>query len=172
MIINNLSQEELNILIDCGVRSSIINGIDWKDLTEFSFKFVKYDVVKCLNNDDTTKLIELGQKELGINKKIDVSDKEIISFILWLKDEIERIAELERTYLSSPPKAEMQQAGIDKFEVFSVENVVYSLVDKYRWKPDEVRQMKYNEVFSLQLYNKISNEYAEKFHEIKSKQNK
>lgn len=159
-ILSSLSQEETNLLIKAGKRSSIVCGYDFKSLIYFSFRFVKETIPDLLAQGKIIEIIELGLKEKNV-PLTELSAKELVSFVLWVKDELEEIAKMEQDNLSKPPKPEMIACGIDRFDIFGTLNVIYSLCEKFGWTMDYVWNLKYEDVFNLQLYGKVGAEFNE-----------
>lgn len=159
-VISSFTQEEVNVLLKAGKRCSVICGYDWKSLIHFSYRLVKAEIPELLKQGKILEIISLGCEEKGVNFA-KPTDKEIVSFMLWVKDELEKIAKLEMENLSRPPKPEMVACGIDRFDKFGSLNVVYSLCEKYGWPLEYVWKMNYEDVFSLQLFGKDMNEFNE-----------
>lgn len=166
-ILSSLSLEETNLLIKAGKRSSIVCGHDWKSLIYFSYRFVT-EIPELLREGKIIEIIELGLKEKSVPFK-PLKANELVSFVLWIKDELEEIARMESENLSKPPKPEMIAAGIDRFDKYGILNVIYSLCDKYGWTMEYVWNLKYEEVFNLQMYTKESNEFNESLSKIYTK---
>lgn len=167
-ILSSLTPEETNLLIKAGERSSVICGHDWNSLIYFPYRFVKVTIPELLAEGKILEIIKSGIKDESPILE-NIKPNELISFILWIKDELEEIAKMESENLSKPPKSEMIAAGIDRFDKYGTLNVIYSIAEKYGWTMDYVWNLTYEEVFNLQLYTKESNEFNEALNEIYKK---
>lgn len=170
-ILSSLSLEETNVLIKAGVRSSIVCGYDWKSLIYFSYRFVKTEIPELLKEGKIIEIIELGLQEKFVPFK-PLKPNELVSFVLWIKDELEEIAKMELDNLSKPPKPEMIASGIDRFDKFGVLNVIYSLCEKYGWTMEYVWNLKYEDVFNLQMYSKDVSGFDEDYNKMMTKKAK
>lgn len=167
-ILSSLSQEETNLLIKAGVRSSIVCGYDWGSLIYFSYRLVKDKIPTLLNEGKIVDIISLGLEEKNV-PFTGLKPNELVSFVLWIREELEEIAKMESDNLSKPPKPEMVAAGIDRFDKYGTLNVIYSLCEKYGWTMDYVWNLTYEEVFNLQMYSKESGEFNEALNNIYKK---
>lgn len=169
-ILSSLSLEETNLLIKAGKRSSIVCGHDWKSLIYFSYRFVT-EIPELLRGGKIIEIIELGLKEKSVPFK-PLKANELVSFVLWIKDELEEIARMESENLSKPPKPEMIAAGIDRFDKYGILNVIYSLCEKYGWTMEYVWNLKYEDVFNLQMYSKDVSGFDEDYNKMMTKKAK
>lgn len=148
-----LTETQFKLILNSGVRSSKIFNIEFESLILLSYGFVKIELVELLKSGDFSKIIQLALKEKGkevtIEEVDNYSHNDLLSFILWLKDELDSIARLEREYLSSPPDADMINAGVKELDELGEFNVIDGLVIQWQgaYTHDEVSKMPYHFIF-------------------------
>jgi hypothetical protein len=157
-----ITEAQAQVLIKAGKRTSVVCGADWKSLINFSYKFVKVDIPKLFEAADIQAILDLGFAELNVEPKNKPTEAELMSFQLWIRDELESISNLEAEFLSSPPKPEYIAAGINIFDKYGILNVVISISKNYSVPFAKIWKMKYSEVFDLQMYAKDEAEFNER----------
>ena len=163
-----------------------IFGIKSKGLDDWTFDEVAY-LKRYADSDD----IEKMQKEFGIcfpkiykyrffnrfttkripilTNKIRLSDVYLFQFAAWQKfiaNELEKVVNLE-SKLVPEPDAIAIMSGIDNFEVFGDMNTIIPIAEQFGFKPNDVADWKYMEVFTLALYNKTKGEFNKRYAENK-----
>lgn len=159
--------EITELLLKYGQRKNSIDGIECKPLKEFSFKTVKQTIPNLLKEGNfkaiAKKLLKKEVKE----------DNNLINFVLWVKDELKGIEEMEKA-LSTTPEIELVQAGIDKLNQFGIVGTLQSLSDNILdWK--KIMKLPYIDVYYKLLINKVTSDIQKNYHKImmeKSKQKK
>lgn len=170
---NEINYEEIyqNLIFEYGVRSSVICGYDFEDLTLFSFRYVKETIPNLMEQNNVLEIVKEGLKEKG-KKFTEATDEELGAFYLWIVDEIKRIAELERDTLYRPTKPEHIAAGIENLNIFEGFNVVDALMEKYGWKEGYVWGKRYDKIYRIQLRGRMIADFNEKLAEIEKKKSK
>lgn len=170
---NEINYDEIyqNLIFEYGVRSSVICNYDFEDLTLFSFRYVKETIPNLIEQNNILEIVKKGLEEKG-KEFTEATDEELGAFYLWIIDELKRIAELEREMLSKPPKPDYVSAGLDSFNIFGAFNVVAGLMEKHGWKEEYIWNKRYDEVFRLQLYGRVSADFNERLIEIEKKKSK
>lgn len=175
MLINErlslITKEEFDFLVKNGKRSSKLINFEFDSLIYSGWGLVKERLPELFASGEFDKLfIELledrGYNFFAITVR-NISTKEAIKFILWIRDELEAIANLEKTYLVSSPSAKLFQAGINRLDQFGLMNTIDNLANGDVLKYDEVRKLRYNVVFDKQYRDIILKEIQEKLSKIK-----
>jgi len=92
--------------------------------------------------------------------------EKLLSFILWVKDELEAIYRLENQYLSSPPDVDLVKAGVSELEQFSKLNLIDNLAggDILKWK--KVEKLPYYMVFDKLHKNAVETKIQRNYNKI------
>lgn len=169
--LSRISKDEFDFLVKNGKRSSKLFNFEFESLIYSGWGFIKEQLPQLFEKGEFDKLLFEMLKDRGVNVfMIDVqkiSTNEALKFILWIRDELEAIANLEKTYLVSSPSAKMFQAGINRLDQFGLMNTIDNLANGDILKYDEVRKLRYNVVFDKQYRDIILKEIQEKLSKIK-----
>lgn len=169
LAISHLTEPEFRVLISSGARSSEIYGMDFEALMKSSYRFVKQTMPELLGNGDFDGVILAAIRDRGVgifDCDIDtIPIKESMAFVLWLKDEAEKLAELEREHLKSEPNAELFAAGIQELDIFGEYNVIDTLTGGDMTKEDYYWSLPYERIFQKQLKNLIEGRINKKIND-------
>jgi hypothetical protein len=153
--LNSISQDDFNFLIKNGKRSDKICNFDFESLIHCSWGLLKEQLPDLFSKGCFDILFYLLLKDRGVNLFLNdvnnISVNDALKFILWIRDELETIKQLEQNYLVSSPNAKMVQAGIHKLDQFGLMNTLDNLAGGDILKYDEVRKLKYSVVFDKQF---------------------
>lgn len=165
-VLNSISNEDFNFLVKNGKRTSILLNFDFESLIYSSWGMIKETIPELCLKGEFDKLFYLMLKERGVNVFVNdlhqIPFKKAVAFILWIKDEMNTIQELEKTYLVSSPSAKMFSAGINKLDQFGILNTIDNLAGGDIFKYDEVKKLRYSLVFDKQYREIIKSEITEK----------
>lgn len=175
MLINErlalITKEDFDFLVKNGKRSSKLLNFEFESLIYSGWGLIKEQLPELFAKGEFDKLFIELLKDRGFNvfglTVRNIGTNEAIKFILWIRDELEAIANLEKTYLVSSPSAKMFQAGINRLDQFGLMNTIDNLANGDILKYDEVRKLRYNVVFDKQYRDIILKEIQEKLSKIK-----
>jgi hypothetical protein len=166
-----ISNEDFDFLSKNGKRTSVFMNYDFESLILSEWGLLKFDLPDLFASGNFEELLFLLLKDRSVNVFIlDIQNEPInkaIEFILWIKDELETIKELETTYLSSQPSAKMFQAGINKLDQFGIMNTVDNLAGGDILKYELIKKQKYNVIFDKQYREVLMNDIQNKLAKIK-----
>lgn len=175
MLINErlslITKEEFDFLVKNGKRSSKLLNFEFDSLIYSGWGLIKEQLPDLFAKGEFDRLFidllrDRGVNVFGVTVR-NISTNEAIKFILWIRDELEAIANLEKTYLVSSPSAKLFQAGINRLDQFGVKNTLYNIGGKNLKKHKLIRKTPYNEVFDLQYYLLVNSEIQKKLSKIK-----
>lgn len=176
LAISQLTETEFKTVISGGRRSSEIYGIDFESIIKSSYKFVKKELPDYLAKGDFDGLILAAIRDRGIgifDADIDfIPINELMAFMLWLKDEAEKLIIFEREKLHSNPDPELFAAGINELAIFGDYNVIDALAGGDITKHNQIWSMSYEEIFEKQLKNIIDGRVSKKINENRQKKQK
>lgn len=176
MNLSHLTQEEVDFIFKNGKRSSILFNFDFQSLIHSSFGYVKEVIPNAFTTGDIETMIFKGLKERGENVFLSdirhLKEAELMSFICWVKDELEAIIRLEEQHLSSEPDFDLLAAGIEQLNQFGYLNVVDSLAGGDILKWDAIKALPYSVVFDKQLKGIIEKGVEKRLIAIRESNNK
>lgn len=175
MLINErlslITKEDFDFLVKNGKRSSKLFNFEFDSLIYSGWGLVKERLPELFTKGEFDRLFFEMLRDRGYNVFMSAVQKmetnEALKFILWIRDELEAIANLEKTYLVSSPSAKLFQAGINRLDQFGLLNTIDNLANGDILKYDEVRKLRYNVVFDKQYRDIILKEIQEKLSKIK-----
>ena len=92
--------------------------------------------------------------KLGISPIIKINVA--IEIILYLYDELKKIAKMESDFLSSTPEADMVNAGIETLNELGEYNLIDMLVKEWGvYTHDQIESMPYHKIFDKQRKMKL-----------------
>lgn len=168
--VNQLTVSDFKFLFNHGKRKKIIFDFDFESLIYCSYWFVKHTAPSLINENKFTELIITIGKERGLKwTKSDIdkyNHKELLQFVFWIADEIGSIAKLEKAYLSSPPDADMVNAGVKELDELGELNVIDILAQGNILKWDKVKKLQYAMVFDKLRKGVIERRVQKRYNEI------
>jgi hypothetical protein len=166
-----ITNDDFDFLSKNGKRTSVFMQHDFESLIFSEWGLLKFDLPDLFSSGNFEELLFLLLKDRNkdfFKNSIENYDlSKAIEFILWIKDELETIKELEKTYLSSDPSAKMFQAGINKLDQFGIMNTVDNLAGGDILKYELIKKQKYNVIFDKQYREVITNEIQTKLAKLK-----
>jgi len=164
-ILSRLNQEEFSLLVKTAKRNDYLFGKSIKKLIYYPYKLVKIELPDLFYNSEFNKIIKrffkVSQEEITREPP-----EKLLSFILWIKDELEAIYRLENQYLSSPPDADLVKAGVSELDQFGELNVIDHLAggDILKWK--KVKKLPYYTVFDKLHKSKVEAQIHKNYQKI------
>lgn len=137
-------------------------GIDYSDLTMHEYSKVIKAFKRLGENDIAGMVLEIiGKDKITEAYLMKLESVKVLGFIRHLLNEIERISELEKTYINSDIDGKLLSAGIEKLDVFEEINVYasinpnpkeweslsklpYHLIFTYLWRENTVNKIQDN----------------------------
>lgn len=145
-------------------------GVEFENVNNLSYGFVKVEIQNQIKSLNFVTLVRLALEEMKVIKTDEEIEKcdhnEILSFVLFLNDELERIAEIEVNELSTDPEPEMIQAGVHELNQFGELNTIDALAEGNILNYDLVLKQPYILVFSKLKKTKIENQIGKRLQEI------
>lgn len=170
-VFENISKNEFEFIVKFGKRSNSLFGVELPSIIYFPYRFTKIDLPELMQEGNIEEIINIICKEKEIEIK-EITQRETISFVLWLKDEIEAIHQLESRYLQSQPDPDMIAAGVNDLNEFGELNVIDSLAGGDILKWDEVGRIPYYKVFDKLRKNIIDRRINTNYQKILATKNK
>ena len=168
-----LTETDLNLILKNGKRSSELLGYDFQSLIYCRFDFLRETIPELLKIGNFEKLIisifadrEIVIFESDLNR---ISANEVLYFINWIRDEFEMIAQLEQDNLVSEPDMDLISAGMNEMNQFGDLNIIDSIAGGDILKWNDIKKLRYNDIFDKQLKMLMENKIQKRLMKIKSK---
>lgn len=167
----NITPSQFEILLKTGKRNNVLFGYEVPMLIKLPYWMVKVEIVTYLKENNINELLHLFVEHLKIKPK-EIDYKEIISFVLWIKDEVEKIYKLEEAYLSSPTDNDMLAAGVKELDELGELNVIDSLAQGNILKWEKIKQLPYEMVFEKLRKSTLESKINKAYHKVISQKSK
>ena len=159
---------DLQFILQYAKVNNIINKMQCRNLIEYSFDIVKLQIPELL---EQSKYLEIA--ELLFDKKFRIIKiQELISFILWVRDEILHINKIEKAKLHNNTEPELIQAGIKQLDVFGNINIIDSLANGDVLKWDLILQLPYYRVLDKLAKSNVENQIQKNYQKIMEQKSK
>lgn len=154
--LNGLTEEKFELIMKYGKASNQLGKYVSKDFVELPYGIVRKDLPTLQKKDllyDSIMLILSCQYD-KVNLR-GVSANDMMSFLLWIKRQQERIYKIEEHYLSSDPEPEMISAGVHKLNELGVLSTIHNLAGKDPLKHAAIEALPYYKIYEILKLEKI-----------------
>lgn len=159
-------QEYYNLLSHLNPKA--ITGFkEIKSITELTFGEV-VTIRMQMQEPSLSNLINLFHVIFGIDQEqfYKIDSVSFFHSLNWIREEINKINNLENTSLKSDIDSKLKEAGIEQMAIFKELNTLISIGEKFGVTPQEVENWNYNLVFTLMLHQKKSFDISKKYNEL------
>lgn len=178
-------QDDYDFIKKFAKRRNGLCGIELDDITELPYQTLKHKIPDSFKEGRFERAMYLILKHYAKNvtfgkvsffrhirnrilmirvKKARNTHK--LCFLLWIKEQYEKIGKMEEQYLFSPPDSKLLQAGIKELDVLEDYNLIDTLAHGDILKWNKIRKMPYSEIFNKQLKNTIEGRINKRLVEI------
>lgn len=169
----NISEEDFKRMMKFGKPSNQIGGFTSKPFIELPFGLIKKDLPALQKKGDIIAVVNLVMKFQYANFDAEnQTGNEIMSFLLWIKEQQEFINHIEQTNLHREPKAEMLAAGIHRLDEFGVYATIDNLAGGDLLKHSDIERMPYYKIYEKLKLNKVQQDIEEAYQKIIEKKRK
>lgn len=165
MMNHNIS--ELNLIVKFGKSSNSISDYQSKPFIELPYAMVKKELPALQNKEMITETVELIMKHQFPEFNIEnVSGNEIMSFLLWIKEQQEFIRMIEEQNLQTEPEPEMMAAGINRLNEFGIAPLMEKIAKDWNYTPEQIEQMPYFKIYEKIKLDKVQSEINKNYQKI------
>lgn len=169
----NISESDFKRMLKFGNPSNKIGIFESTPFIELPFGLIKKDLPALQKKGDIIAVVNLVMQFQYTNFDAEnESGNDIISFLLWIRDQQEFINHIEQTNLHREPKAEMLAAGIHRLDEFGVYATIDNLAGGDLLKHSEIESMPYFKIYEKLKLNKVQQEIEESYQKIIEKKRK
>lgn len=175
LILNSISESNWNYLIKYGERGNILLGNEFEGILWLPYWFIKNDAPSLLNQGNITIFLEECLKYKGVDlEKVDFSTSyvECVSFLMWFRDNLYKINQMEKKYLGGEASPELIASGSQELDELGAIVIINELAQGDITKFKEIKSMPYEMVFDKLRLNNVSSRIKKNYNEIMSKKNK
>ena len=176
-----MTKEDWEFVVKNCKRSNVLDGVERNSIIYLSYNFVKIELPSLLTSGDINAIVQAYRAETLIKKwyhkvfkpRYRNKVQENLYFALWLKDELEKVYNLEKEYLSSTPDNDLLEAGVKDLDELGELNLIDSLAGGDILKWEAVKKLPYHMIFDKQRKTVLEGRVQKKLGEIlrrKSKQ--
>jgi len=165
--LSTLTPEEIKLVFDNSKEKSSIFEVSFKSLIYYEWWYVKTTIPNLIKEGQLTQLVStLLKKEGSELDALGAEVHDIIGVIVWVLAELTRIQELEATYLTPEPNADLQNAGVEELQQFGEVNALDSLAGGDITKWEDIKKIPYHDVFDKMRKSLIESKVEKRYKEI------
>lgn len=166
-----LSMEDLELIKKYGKAKNSLGGYVSKPFIELPYGIVRKNLPtlqkKEMHMDYILLILEAQYPKVNL---AGVTANEIMAFMLWIKEQQEKIYKIEETYLSSEPDPIAIVAGIHRLNEFGALSTIHQLAGSDPLKHAAIEALPYYKIYEILKLEKINKEISKAFAEHSNKQ--
>ena len=163
----NLTKEQFDMILKFGKPCNRIGNYESKPFIELPFGIVKKELPLYQKQDKIFETIDLilGCQYEKLNFRR-ATGNELMSFLLWIRDQQDFLDHIESTNLSSNPDPKMAAAGIAQLDVMGILPIIDALAGGDILKYEAIEKLPYYKVYEKLKLNKINRDIDKRYQEI------
>lgn len=165
-----LSMSDLDLIQRFGKASNTLGGYTSKSFVELPYGIVRKDLPTLqkreMHLEYITMILEAQYDRVDLRG---VTANEIMSFMLWIKKEQEKIYKIEEMYLSSDPDPLAVASGIHQLDEFGALSTIHQLAGSDPLKHAAIEALPYYKVYEILKLEKINRDISKKYNELSKK---
>ena len=167
IMLDNLSAEQFDFILKYGKPSNKVLDYEAADFVSLPYGLIKRELPTLLKQAKFYKCVELvlkhTYKDLDLSK---ATGNELMAFLLWIRQQLDRLSILELNYLAQDPDPKMVAAGIHKLnemgELPTIDNLAGGDILKY----EAIEALPYFRVYEKLKLNRIWSDINKNYEEI------
>lgn len=165
--LQGITQKDFQRMIKLGKPSNTIGGFTSKAFIELPFGMIKREIPELLKSDQPAETIILIMKhQFGDFTLGSASGNEIVSFLIWIKLNMERLQLAEKNNLSSEPEPELLAAGVMKLDEFGIDPTLEKIAKDWNYTPEQVAEFPYHKIYRKMKLDKVNRDIEKKYNKI------
>lgn len=162
-----IQTNDLQRMLKYGKASDTIGEFTSKAFIELPYGLVKIRIPKLLSEGETEAAVGSIMQSQFVNFDIqNATGNEIVGFFLWVQQQMEHLAYIEKTFLSSDPEPEMLAAGIMKLNEFGEMATIDQLAKGNILEYEKIEALPYFQVYQKLKLDKAHREIEKKYSKI------
>lgn len=166
------NEKAIEYILKYGKSTDTLKGNQSKSLLYLPYGLVRITIPNLQGQDKHDTVIEtIFKHQYGNDWNLDgVTTNEKMSFYLFVKAELERIQQIERTFLGGDPEPELVAAGVTKLNEFGAFATVHSLAGGDILKHEAIEALPYFQVYQTLKLQKVNGDIERRYASIKRQQ--
>ena len=171
--LNEVLQDDLKKMLKFGKASNKIGEYESKPFIELPYGIVKKDLPAYQKRELISESVELIMQIQFPEFKIQNENaNDVISFILWIKEQQEFLNEIEKINLHTEPEPEMLASGLQRLNDFGELVTIDALAKGNVLKYAEIQALPYFKVYEKLKLDKVNREIEKNYQKILEEKNK
>lgn len=168
-----ISTEDLDLIKRFGIPSNSLGGYVSKSFVELPYGLIRKDLPHLQKQERhleyITMILSCQFETVDLRG---VSANDILAFMLWIRNEQEKIYKIEEIYLSAEPDPDAISAGLNRLDEFGALSTIHSLAGGDILKHPAIEALPYYKVYEVLKLEKAHREIAKNYEEIQKKKPK
>lgn len=165
--LDEITIEQFQQILKYGKSSNRIAGYESLDFVQLPYGLIKRELPILQKQGKFAEMVDLVVRHQFPDADIrKATGNELMSFLLWIKEQQERINTIELNYLASDPDPKMVAAGIHQLnemgEIPTIDQLAKGDILKYA----EIEALPYYRVYEKLKLEKIMNDINKRYEEI------
>lgn len=162
-----LSMSDLELIQKYGKASNSLGGYVSKSFIELPYGLVRKDLPtlqrKEMHLEYIILILEAQYDKVNLKG---VTANDIMSFMLWIKKEQEKIYKIEEMYLSSDPDPLAVASGVHLLDEFGALSTIHQLAGGDPLKHKAIEDLPYFKIYEILKLEKINMDISKKYAEL------
>lgn len=162
-----ITQAQLDYIFKYGAGSNKLGKYECKSFMELPYGIVRKDLItlqkKDLHIEAITMLLECQYDKVELKN---ISQNDLMSFIVFMKKQHDRIFQREKFYLKTDPDPHLLAAGVHRLDEFGALATIHTLANNDITKHKEIEAMPYFKVYEVLKLEKVQKEIQKAYAEL------
>lgn len=162
-----ITQQQLDYIFKYGKGSNQLGGYESLPFTELPYGVVRKDMITLQKKEMHAEAIMLLLNCQHENVKLKgITQNDILSFMVWIKKQHDKISNLEKFYLKSDPDPHMIAAGVHRLDEFGAFATIHTLAMGDMSKHAFIENSPYYKVYEVLKLEKVQREIQKAYAEL------
>lgn len=165
--LNGITQDQLDTMFKYGAASNKIGKYESLPFVDLPFGVVRKDLItlqkKGLHFEAIILILESQYPKVNLKG---VSQNEIINFLIWIRNERDKMNKRELAYLATDPKPDMIAAGVHRLDEMGALATIHSLAGGSIIHHKAIEATPYFKIYEVLKLEKINREIQETYANI------
>lgn len=165
--LNGITQAQLDTVFKYGAPSNKLGKYESKPFVDLPYGVVRKDLItlqkKSLHAEAIKLILECQYPKVNLKG---VSQNEIFSFLIWIRNERDKMNKRESVYLSTEPEADMIAAGVHRLDEMGALATIHILAGNNILNHKAIEELPYYKVYEVMKLDKINREIQKAYANI------
>lgn len=165
--LSGITQDQIDLMFKYGKGSNKLGKYESLPYIELPYGIVRKDLLtlqkKNLHAEAITMLLECQHDNVKLKN---ISQNDIISFLIWMKKEQDKLFQREKLYLSTDPDPYLLAAGVHRLDEFGALATIHTLAMNDMSKHPYIEGLPYYKVYEVMKLEKVQTEIQKAYAEL------